>query len=59
LVEGSVVAYRGDRLEEIVAAEQGGLTEAEEALLDLLNRKPRRESSRRPRRAGPTGRQRP
>jgi hypothetical protein len=43
VVEGSVVAYCGERLEEIVAAEQGGLTEAEEALLDLLNRKLRRE----------------
>jgi len=42
-MEGSVVAYYGERLEEIVAAEQGGLTEAEKALLDLLNRKLRRE----------------
>ncbi|HKH10683.1 MAG TPA: hypothetical protein VKA73_06030 [Rubrobacter sp.] len=42
-LEGSVVAYYGERLEEIVAAEQGGLTEAEEALLELLNRKLRRE----------------
>ena len=41
--EGSVVAYCGERLEEIVAAEQGGLTEAEEAFPDLLNRKLRRE----------------
>ena len=42
-MEGSVVAYYGERLEEIIAAEQGGLTEAEEALLELLNRKLRRE----------------
>ena len=42
-MEGSVVAYYGERLEEIVAAEQGGLTEAEKGLLDLLNRKLRRE----------------
>ena len=42
-LEGSVVAYYGERLEEIIAAEQGGLTEAEESLLDLLNRKLRRE----------------
>ena len=42
-MEGSVVAYYGERLEEIIAAEQGGLTEAEKSLLDLLNRKLRRE----------------
>ena len=42
-LEGSVVAYYGERLEEIIAAEQGGLTEGEEALLDLLNRRLRRE----------------
>jgi DNA topoisomerase-1 len=42
-MEGSVVAFYGERLEEIIAAEQGGVTEAEQALLDLLNRKLRRE----------------
>ena len=42
-MEGSVVAYYGERLDEVIAAEQGGLTEAEEALLELLNRKLRRE----------------
>lgn len=42
-LEGSVVAYYGERLEEIIAAEQGGLTEEERALLDLLNRRLRRE----------------
>jgi DNA topoisomerase I len=41
-MEGSVIAYYGERLEEIVA-EQEDLTEGEEALLDLLNRKLRRE----------------
>lgn len=38
-LEGSVVAYYGERLEAIMAAEQDGLTEEEEALLELLNRK--------------------
>jgi DNA topoisomerase I len=38
-MEGSVVAYYGERLEEIISAEQGGLTEAEKSLMDLLNRK--------------------
>ncbi len=42
-LEGSVVAYYGERLEEVIAAEQGGLTEGEEALLKLLNKKLRRE----------------
>ena len=42
-LEGSVVAYYGGRLEEIIAAEQGGLTEEERALLDLLNQRLRRE----------------
>ena len=42
-LEGSVVAYYAERLEEIIAAEQGGLAEEEEALLELLNRKLRRE----------------
>ena len=42
-LEGSVVAYYDGRLEEMVAAEQGGLTEGEEALLKLLNKKLRRE----------------
>ena len=42
-MEGSVVAYYGERLEEVIAAEQGGLTEAEKALMELLNSKLRRE----------------
>jgi DNA topoisomerase I len=41
-MEGSVVAYHGELIEEIVA-EQEGLTEGEAALLQLLNRKLRRE----------------
>jgi len=41
-LEGSVVAYHGERLEEIIA-EQEGLTDEEKALLDLLNRRLRRE----------------
>ena len=42
-LEGSVVAYQGEQLEEIIAAEQGGLTQKERELLELLNRKLRRE----------------
>ena len=42
-MEGSVIAYYGERLEEIIAAEQEGLTEGEKALLELLNTKLRRE----------------
>jgi DNA topoisomerase-1 len=45
-IEGSVVAYYGERLEEVIAAEQGGLTEGEKALLELLNKKLRRGSRR-------------
>jgi len=43
-MEGSVVAYYGERLiEEVIAAERGGLADEEKALLDLLQRKLRRE----------------
>ena len=42
-LEGSVVAYSGEHVEEIIAAEQGDLTEDEKALLALLNKKLRRE----------------
>jgi DNA topoisomerase-1 len=42
-MEGSVVAYYGEQMEEIIAAEQGDLTREEWALLDLLNKKLRRE----------------
>jgi DNA topoisomerase I len=41
-MEGSVIAYYGVLIEEIVA-QQEGLTEGEEALLELLNKKLRRE----------------
>jgi DNA topoisomerase-1 len=42
-MEGSVIAYHGEQLEEVIAAEQEDLTEGEKALLELLNRKLRRE----------------
>ena len=45
-LEGSVIAYYGEQLEEVIAAEQGDLTEGEKALLDLLNKKLRRELER-------------
>jgi DNA topoisomerase-1 len=45
-LEGSVVAYHAGHLEEIIVAEQGGLTEGEKALLDLLNKELRRELGR-------------
>ena len=45
-MEGSVIAYYGELVEEIIAAEQGGLTEGEEALLQLLKKKLRREMRR-------------
>ncbi|HLL40678.1 MAG TPA: hypothetical protein VK357_13570 [Rubrobacteraceae bacterium] len=44
-LEGSVIAYYGELVEEIVA-EQKDLTEGEEELLKLLNKKLRRELSR-------------
>jgi DNA topoisomerase I len=42
-MEGSVVAYYSDRIEEIILAEQGELTEGEKALLELLKKKLKRE----------------
>ncbi len=42
-MEGAVIAYYGERMEEVIAAEQGDLTEEEKALLELLQRKLRRE----------------
>jgi DNA topoisomerase-1 len=42
-LEGFVVAYHAEQLEEIIAAEQKDLTEGEAALLQLLNKKLRRE----------------
>jgi DNA topoisomerase-1 len=41
-LEGSVVAYHAEHLEEIIVAEQGGLNEVERALLDLLKKRLRR-----------------
>jgi DNA topoisomerase-1 len=37
-LEGSVVAYHAEHLEEVIAAEQGDLTYGERALLDLLKK---------------------
>ena len=42
-LEGSVVAYHAEHLDEVIAAEQGDLTAGEKALLDLLNRELRRD----------------
>ena len=42
-IEGSVVSYYSDRMEEVIAAEQGDLTKEERALLELLQKKLRRE----------------
>ena len=41
--EGSVVAYHAEQLDEVIAAEQGDLTDGEKALLDLLKKELRRE----------------
>ncbi len=45
-LEGSVVAYHAEHLDEVIAAEQGDLTEGERALLDLLNKELRRDFRR-------------
>lgn len=45
-LESSVVAYRTEYPEEVIAAEEGGLTKGERALLDLLNEELRRDLSR-------------
>src|SRR5215211_295927 len=42
-LEGSVIARQAEQLEEVLVAEQGDLTEEEQALLDLLQKKLRRE----------------
>lgn len=42
-LEGSVVAYYAEQLEEVIMAEQSDLTQEEQALLELLNKKLRRE----------------
>jgi hypothetical protein len=38
-----VISYFSERIEEVIVAEQGGLTEGEKALLELLQRKLRRD----------------
>ena len=38
-MEGSVISYYSERIEEVIVAEQGGLTEGEKALLESLQRK--------------------
>ena len=40
-----MVAYHAEHLDEVIAAEQGYLTDGEKALLDLLNKKLRRDLS--------------
>jgi len=42
-LEGSVVAYHAEHLDEVIVAEQGGLSEGEKALLDLLQKRLRRD----------------
>ncbi len=42
-LEGAVIARQAERIEEVIAAEQGDLTRDEESLLELLQRKLRRE----------------
>ena len=42
-LEGSVIADLGEKVEEVILAEQDDLTTGEKGLLDLLNRKLRRE----------------
>ena len=42
-LEGSVVARQAEQLEEVLVAEQGDLTDEENALLELLQKKLRRE----------------
>jgi DNA topoisomerase I len=42
-LEGSMVAYHAEHLDEVIAAEQGDLTDGEKALLDLLKKELRRD----------------
>jgi DNA topoisomerase-1 len=42
-LEGSVVAYHAEHLDEVIAADQGDLTGGEKALLDLLQKELRRD----------------
>jgi DNA topoisomerase-1 len=45
-MEGAVITYYSDRIEEIIPAEQGEFTEEEKVLLELLKKKLRRELER-------------
>ena len=38
-MEGSVISYYSERIEEVIVAEQGGLIKGEKALLESLQRK--------------------
>jgi hypothetical protein len=38
-LEGSVVAYHAEHLEEVMVAEQGSVTEGEKSLLNLLKKR--------------------
>ena len=42
-LEGSIIARQAEQLEAVIVAEQGDLTEEEKALLELLQKKLRRE----------------
>ena len=42
-MEGSVISYYSERIEEVIVTEQGGLAEGEKALLESLQRKLRRD----------------
>ena len=42
-LEGSIVARQAEQLEEVILADQADLTEEEQALLELLQKKLRRE----------------
>ena len=45
-LEGSMVAYHAQRLDEVIAAEQGDLTDGEKALLELLKKELGRDLSK-------------
>ena len=42
-LKGSMVAYHARHLDEVIAAEQGDLTDGEKALLELLKKELRRD----------------
>ena len=45
-MEGATISYYGERVEEIIAAEQGDLSDEEKAVLELLKKKLRHEMER-------------